>query len=145
MAYKGRFKPKHPEKYRGDPTNIIYRSLWEFNFMRELDSKPEVIQWSSEETIVPYRSPLDNKIHRYFPDFIYTKIVDNECKTFMVEVKPSIQTKEPKVKAKKTRRYLTEVKSYVVNKAKWDAAKLFCEKKGWVFLIKTEKGIYLYE
>ena len=145
MSYKGKFKPKYPEKYRGNPTNIIYRSLWEFQFMRHLDLSSDVIQWSSEETIVPYRSPLDNKIHRYFPDFIYTQIIDNERKTYMVEIKPSIYTKEPKIKTKKTKRYLNEVKSYVVNLAKWKAAKAFCEKKGWNFYIKTEKGMYLYE
>ena len=69
MAYKGKFKPHNPFKYVGDPTNIIYRSLWELRFMRYLDSHPNVTQWASEEITIPYFSPVDKKIHRYFPDF----------------------------------------------------------------------------
>jgi hypothetical protein len=70
MAYKGKFRPKHPKKYRGDPTKIIYRSLWERNCMRYFDDNPNVLKWSSEEVIVPYKSPLDGRYHRYFPDFL---------------------------------------------------------------------------
>ena len=33
MAYRGRYIPTHPKKYKGDPSNIIYRSLWERKFM----------------------------------------------------------------------------------------------------------------
>ena len=54
MAYKGKFHPKNPGKYRGNTSNIIYRSMWELRFMRYLDSHPHVIEWASEEIIIPY-------------------------------------------------------------------------------------------
>ena len=70
MAYKGRFRPKDPNKYKGDPTKIIYRSLWEFKVFKWMDSHPDVIRWQSEEVIDTYRSPIDGRVHRYFPDLI---------------------------------------------------------------------------
>src|SRR5580698_9658391 len=89
--YQGNFKPLNPGKYNGDPTQIVYRSGWELKLMIYLDKHPEIIQWSSEEVIVPYRSPVDKKIHRYFPDFIYKTAKE----TVMIEVKPATQTKPP--------------------------------------------------
>ena len=68
MSYKGRFKPKHYKKYKGDPTKIIYRSMWELRFMKYCDKTPNILEWSSEEVIIPYRG-LDRRVHRYFPDF----------------------------------------------------------------------------
>ena len=111
MAYKGKFQPRNPQKYRGDPTNIIYRSSWELKFMRYLDSKDNVLDWASEEVVIPYRSPIDGKIHRYFPDFIVRfKNKDEQIETFLIEVKPASQTREPQVRTRKTRKYLQEVK-----------------------------------
>jgi len=69
MAYSGLFKPKNPQKYVGDPTNIVYRSSWECKVMSWLDRNPSIISWASEELIIPYKSPVDNRFHRYFPDF----------------------------------------------------------------------------
>src|SRR6056300_167335 len=99
MAYKGRFRPENPGKYKGDPTKIIYRSLWEFKFFRHVDKHPDVIWWQSEEVIVPYRSPIDGKSHRYFPDVI-VHVRDKKTsvpKTIMIEIKPKAQTKPPDV------------------------------------------------
>jgi hypothetical protein len=79
--YQGRFKPKNPKKYMGDPTNIIYRSGWEFKLMRYLDVHPDVIEWGSEELIVPYRSPIDGRMHRYFPDFLVKQINRDKAKS----------------------------------------------------------------
>lgn len=139
MAYKGIFKPKNPQKYNGDPTNIVYRSLWECKYMMYLDSHDNVINWSSEEVIVPYRSPIDNKIHRYFPDFV-VKIRNNQglTETIMVEIKPYAQTQPPKSQTKKTKQYINEVYTWGVNSSKWDSAKKYCEAKGWKFIILTE-------
>jgi hypothetical protein len=75
--YKGFFKPKNPDKYMGNPTNIIYRSSWELKLMIRLDEDPSIISWGSEEVVIPYRSPIDNRIHRYFVDFIVNKINRN--------------------------------------------------------------------
>lgn len=72
-TYKGRYKPKHPQKYKGDPSNIIYRSSWELKFMKWCDMRPDVLEWQSEEFFIPYKHPIDGKMHRYFPDF-YVKV-----------------------------------------------------------------------
>ena len=73
MYYQGKFSPKNYKKYKGDPTNIIYRSSWELTFMKYCDSNPNVLEWGSEEIVIPYKSPLDNRYHRYFVDF-YIKV-----------------------------------------------------------------------
>ncbi len=144
MAYSGRFSPKNPKKYGGDPTNIIFRSLWELKVMKYLDENPSVIEWRSEEIAIPYISPIDNRRHRYFPDFIVkVKRSDGSTKTMMLEVKPKAQTVEPKTQKKKTRKYLTEVMTWGVNSAKWAAAREYCLDKGWEFklITETELGI----
>ena len=69
MFHKRLFKPLHPEKYAGDPTNIVMRSSWETRFASWCDKNPSILKWQSEETVIPYRCPTDNKIHRYFVDF----------------------------------------------------------------------------
>lgn len=143
MAYKGVFKPINPQKYKGDPTRIIYRSRWELMFMSNLDSRSDVIQWSSEEIIVPYRSPLDNKTHRYFPDFwVKAKQVDGTIKECLIEIKPFYQTQKPKV-TKNANRNISEAKTYAINSTKWDYARAYCEQRGWEFIVVTEKDLGL--
>lgn len=142
MSYKGYFKPKNPAKYKGDPTNIVYRSLWELKLMSYLDSHHDVLTWSSEEFFIPYRSPIDNKIHRYFPDFKIVKRVDeNVSETIVIEVKPLSQSIPPKIQAKPTKKYLREVMTYGINEAKWRAAKEFCSDRKWKFMVMTEKEL----
>jgi len=138
MSYKGKFKPKNPNKYKGDPTNIVYRSLWEFKLMKNLDEHPEIVQWSSEELFIPYKSPIDNKWHRYFPDFIVKKINNGIKETLMIEVKPKSQVLAPKKQEKATKRYINEVYTWGVNQAKWKAAEEFCLDRGWKFMLMTE-------
>ena len=93
MSYSGKFTPKNPQKYKGDPKNIIYRSSWEVKVMKYLDDHPGVIWWGSEELVIPYWSPVDNKKHRYFPDFVAKiKQKNGMIKTFVIEVKPEAQT-----------------------------------------------------
>lgn len=145
-TYKGKFHPKFPKKYKGDITNIIYRSLWERSVMRKLDENPNVLLWMSEELIVPYISPKDGKLHRYFPDFLVkVKTKDNKIKVSMIEVKPykeTIPPKPPKTKrGKGPQRFLEESVTYAVNHAKWKAAVQYCEKNNWEFKIMTEKQI----
>ena len=112
MAFQGFFKPKNPQKYKGDPTDIVYRSSWEFRLMTYLDERKEIVSWGSETIIVPYRSPIDGKIHRYFPDFIVTKInKEGKKETVIIEVKPFYQTVPPKKTNKITKKYLTEVRT----------------------------------
>ena len=76
MSYKGRYQPTNPLKYKGNYRNIIYRSLWERKFMKYCDRNPNILEWGSEEFCLPYKSPLDNKVHRYFPDFYIIKYLD---------------------------------------------------------------------
>ena len=138
MKYKqGKYIPKKPSKYKGDPRNVVYRSSWEYKFMLWCDQTSSVTEWGSEEIAVPYISPLDNKRHKYYPDF-YVKVNN---KKYMVEVKPAKQKKEPKIQKKVTKRYITEVVTYARNQAKWNAAKEFCKDYGWEFMLITEKEL----
>jgi len=138
-AYKGKFNPQNYSKYEGDPTGIIFRSLWERKAMKYLDENPAVILWSSEEISIPYRSPVDDRVHRYFPDFKMTvRTISGEIKTYLVEVKPKKQTVAPEVKKRITKAYITEVATWGVNSAKWEAAEAYCANKGWDFMIITE-------
>jgi len=144
--YQGRFKPRNPEKYKGDPTNIIYRSGWELKLMSYLDKHPHVTKWNSEEIVIPYRSPIDGKMHRYFPDFYVEQINKEKRKEkVLIEVKPYAQTRPPKVqntkRNKPTKRYINEVKTWGINSAKWNAAEEFCKDKGYIFRIITENEL----
>jgi hypothetical protein len=142
-SYKGRFQPLFPNKYKGDPTNIIFRSLWELKVMRSLDENANVIEWSSEEMFVPYLDPLTNRRRRYFPDFIAKiRTPDGTIRTTMIEVKPKKQTIEPKVKERKTKSYINEVVTFANNRAKWTYAQAYCLDRGWDFKILTEEDIF---
>lgn len=138
-TYKGKFSPKNPKKYKGNPTNIVYRSLWELRVMKYLDGNDNILEWSSEELAIPYICPTDNRWHRYFPDFIVkARKPDGSVQTMILEVKPKAQTKEPKVQSKRTRKYLTEVLTWGKNQAKWKAATEYCEERKWMFKLITE-------
>ena len=126
MSYKGRFVPKNPKKYAGDASNIIWRSTWERKVMDWLDQSESVVYWSSEELVIRYYNPIDNKIHRYFPDFIVkVKRKDGTVMTHVLEVKPEYQTKEP-VRKRKTQKFINEYVTYTINQSKWKAATEFC-------------------
>tara|TARA_R110000803_G_scaffold210224_1_gene281472 strand:- start:15 stop:458 length:444 start_codon:yes stop_codon:yes gene_type:complete len=141
MAYQGKFKPQNPRKYMGDCTNIVYRSHWELKLMSYLDKHPKVTNWASEEVVIPYKSPIDGRWHRYFPDFYVEQInKSNKKEKILIEVKPKYQTVPPAVQSgkKPTKRYINEVKTWGINKAKWEAAGEFCLDKGWKFQIMHE-------
>ncbi|CAB4170677.1 head completion protein [uncultured Caudovirales phage] len=140
MFHKRKFIPIFPEKYTGDPTNIIMRSSWETRFASWCDKNPSVLKWSSEETIIPYKCPTDNRIHRYFVDF---KITVTTGKTYLVEVKPKTQTQPPIYPGKRTQRYLQESLAFMKNQAKWEAANEFAKDRGWEFKIITEHELGL--
>lgn len=146
MSYQGRFYPKNKEKYKGDVNNIIYRSLWERKFMKDCDLNESVIEWQSEEIIIPYLSPIDNKVHRYFPDFlIKIKESNGDIKTYLIEIKPKKQTVEPdKNPKRKTKRWINEIYTWNVNQAKWKAAEEYCKDRLYEFKILTEKELGLW-
>lgn len=144
MFHKRKFVPVFPEKYTGDPSNIIMRSSWETRFASWCDKNPSVIKWNSEETIVPYRCPTDNKIHRYFVDFkIQVASTNGSLKTYLVEVKPAKQCEPPVFPGRRTQRYLVESLTFMKNQAKWGAAREYCKDRGWEFKIITEHELGL--
>ena len=138
MAYSGIYKPINPKKYRGNPTRVIYRSLWERKFMVFCDNNPSILEWGSEEVIIPYRAP-DGKVRRYFPDF-YIKVREKTGKItkYIIEVKPKKQTQPPNEKNKKTAAYRNAALTYAKNQTKWSAAREYCEDRQMNFLILTE-------
>ena len=135
MSYKGKYKIKKPEKYLGDYTKVIYRSLWERQAFKWCESNSRVKAWNSEEVVIPYKCKTDNKIHRYFID-LFVEMDDGEC--ILVEIKPKKETNPPKKPSRKTKRYINEVVTFVKNQSKWEAANQFADHKGWKFQIWTE-------
>jgi len=139
MSYKGKYTPINPRKYTGNPSNIIYRSLWERKFMVYCDTNNKILEWGSEEIIIPYLSPWDGRVHRYFPDFyIKVKQSNGTLKKFIIEVKPKKQTKPPKPVTRKTKRFINEVKTWGINEAKWKYATEWCNNNDMEFKILTE-------
>mgnify|MGYP001411777507 FL=1 len=140
MAYSGKYRPKNIKKYVGNSNKIYYRSLWERKFMVYCDTNESIIEWGSEEVIIPYISPWDGRVHRYFPDFyIKVKQKGGTLKKFIIEVKPKKQCKPPtKTPKKKTRRWYNEVKTWGINEAKWQSATKWCEDNNMQFQILNE-------
>lgn len=137
--HQGFFVPKNPEKYHGDLTNIVYRSGWERSAMNWFDQNPSVTKWASEELVIPYVCPTDERIHRYFVDFIVkVRSTSGTDQIFIVEVKPEAQTRPPKYPGKTTQKFLTETLTYARNCAKWEAAEAFAKARGWKFIKLTE-------
>lgn len=143
-VYKGRYRVSNPAKYTGNPTNVIYRSFWEFKFMKYCDNNPSVLEWGSEEVVIPYLSPVDGKVHRYFVDF-YMKVQEStgRIRKYLIEIKPLKFTQPPEIPKRRTRQFIQEVYTWGVNQAKWKAAQNFCEDRGWKFEIITEKELGL--
>lgn len=146
MAYKGYYRLINTDKYRGNPTNIVYRSLWEKHFMKYCDTNKNVLAWSSEEITIPYRSPLDRRLHRYYPDF-WLKAIDQDGNVIelLIEIKPKKQTKSPELNSNKlkSKKHILEARTWVINQAKWEAAEAFCNKRKWKFKILTEEHLFV--
>ena len=141
-SIKSRYTPIYPSKYQGNAKYIICRSSWERKFCQWCDMNNNIISWASEEFSIPYVSPKDNRVHKYYPDYlIKVKEKDDRIKTYVVEVKPYKQTRPPKTPKRKTKSYLTECVTYAVNQAKWKAAKEFCEDHRIEFKVVTEKEL----
>lgn len=135
MSYRGKFTPKNVEKYVGDASDIVFRSLWERTFMRWCDESRDVIKWSSETVTVPYRSPLDRGPHLYYVDFIVT----TKDGITLFEIKPDEQCRPPKAGKRRTKKFETLMRQWLVNEAKWLAARKYAEQRGWGFRVLTEK------
>ena len=139
---QGIYNPKYKEKYKGS-LPIVYRSGLELKSFRYLDNNPNVITWGSESIVIPYESPADGKIHRYFVDLVAAlKSKDGTIKKLLIEVKPEKQTRPPTITPnKKQKTMLYEKYQFAVNLAKWEAAKAWCKTKGYIFIILNEKHL----
>jgi hypothetical protein len=143
MAYKSKYKPENPDKYVGNANSIICRSTWERKMCKYLDKNANVIKWASEEVSIPYISPIDKKHHKYYPDFLAEiKQKSGSVQTFLIEIKPEKQTKPPTTKNKRTKTHNINMKTFVINDAKWKAAEKFCSDNDWKFTVLTEKHLF---
>ena len=138
MSYKGKYKIKRPEKYAGDASNVIFRSLWERNAFRWCENNPKIKLWNSEGVVIPYKCSIDKKLHRYFVDLLIE--MDNK-KVYLVEIKPKSQTVPPVKKSRKTKRYINEALTFSRNQDKWNAADKFAKHNGWEFQVWTEETL----
>ena len=141
MSYSGKFRPSNRHKYKGDPTNIIYRSLWERKFMVWCDKNVNVLEWGSEEIVIPYISPVDGGFIAISPISTSEHSQERRDYELIIEVKPKIQCAPPKRPKRQTKKYITEVKTFGVNQAKWKAAREYCKDRNMEFLILTEKEL----
>tara|TARA_B100000427_G_scaffold114135_1_gene94675 strand:- start:3006 stop:3458 length:453 start_codon:yes stop_codon:yes gene_type:complete len=138
-SIKSKYKPRNPRKYKGNPNNIICRSNWEKKFCKWCDTNENILLWASEEFSIPYVSPLDRRVHQYYPDFLI-KVQEGggAIRDYVIEVKPKRQCIPPKRKSKVTKSYIYEAKTYEVNKAKWRAAEDWCKDRRLIFKVITE-------
>lgn len=137
MSLRARFIPQHPEKYAGDATKIFARSSWEVFCMKYFDSRKSIVKWGSEELSIPYLSPLDNKVHNYFPDFFVEYVnSDGKISRELIEIKPFHESDKSQAKSDRSKEALA------VNEAKWKAAATFCEQNGLSFRVLTERTLF---
>ena len=138
---QGVYKPVNRDKYKSLRLPV-YRSSWELKFFQWCDRNKDVLEWSSESVIVPYVSPVDNKVHRYFVDGHIVLQENNTTSKYLVEIKPYKQTVPPvESNRKKKTTLLYEKITYAVNQAKWDAARKFAKKRDVNFIILTENEL----
>jgi hypothetical protein len=137
---QGIFTPRNKDKFLGE--RAVYRSGLELKFFRFCDNNPNVVKWGSENVVIPYISPLDGRVHRYYVDNYVVIKEDNTLKRYLVEIKPYKQTKRPETKYRKKEHLIYEQKAYAVNQAKWESARNYCKKNNLSFLILTEKELY---
>jgi len=138
---QGIYKPVNATKYVG-VSLPKYRSSYELKFFRWCDNNANVVKWGSESISIPYMSPVDNRVHHYYPDNIVQIREGDIVKNYIIEIKPSKQVAPPQVKNRKSQqRVLFEQVQYAVNTAKWEAAHQWCIKAGFTFLLLTEQEL----
>ena len=141
---KGKYRPENPQKYVGDRAKIVFRSSYELRFMRYCDINSNILQWSSEETVINYVNPFDHTTHRYFVDFwVKLRNTKGEIKKYIVETKPDRYTREPEIPKKRTRQFLNEVVQWKINEAKWEAARKWATVNDCSFILITENDLGL--
>lgn len=142
-TYKGKFRPKNPQKYQGRADNIVFRSAWELTFLQYCDTNPNVLKYASEEVAINYYFVGTGKWHRYFPDMLLQiRTPQNTIETLVVEIKPYKQTIPPTHTSLTGRKKLREAVEYAKNQAKWQAASAWAKQRGWKFVVITEKELF---
>lgn len=139
----GKYKVKNKEKYVGNLHECEYRSSWELRYMKYLDCRaPNVIEWGSENIVIPYYNPVEKKTRRYFVDFyVKVKSTNGEIKKYIIEIKPHSQCLPPKKPKRASNKYKNSLRAYVRNQCKWKAARKWAEKRDWEFIVITEKEL----
>lgn len=139
---QGKFRPINSQKYKGK-SEIVYRSKLELDVMRFFDKNDRILEWGSEELIIPYVKPTTGRVHRYYTDFnIIVRESDGSIGKYVIEVKPYKKTLPPsKHGNKKQSTIIYESVEYAINTAKWDATRQWCAKNGYKFSILTEREI----
>lgn len=147
MYRQGYYQLVNPSKYIGDVNKIIFRSSWEKRFATYCDLNEKILLWGSEPVQIPYFNPVDKVMKPYNVDF-YVKVQTSAGdKEYIVEVKPSRQLQKPnspvgRATEKKIVAYNTQLKTYLVNMSKFQAAKEYAAGRGWEFVIVTENFIF---
>ena len=138
----GKYKVTNKSKYVANLQEVVYRSSWELNYMKYLDRQPNVLEWGSENVIIPYYNQIEKKTRRYYVDF-YVKVQnpDGIIKQYILEIKPASQCRPPKKRNRISTKYKNEIKTFIVNQCKWTAARKWAEKRGIEFKILTEKEL----
>ena len=138
----GKYRVQNKEKYVADLQECEYRSSWELRYMKYLDRQPNVLEWASENVIIPYYNPVEKKTRRYFVDF-YVKVRTTEgfIKKYIIEIKPLNQCNPPKKQKRTSNGYRSALKAYIRNQSKWKAAKKWADRRGWEFIVITEKEL----
>lgn len=142
---QGKYQLINPNKYKGDKRNVVFRSSYELKMFRYCDLTETVLEWSAEEVVIPYRDPITGSYRRYFVDiWLKHKTPTGEIREKIIEVKPAKQLYAPVTPKRKTKKYLKEVETYIINKSKWEAATKYAKKKGIDFIIFTEKELGIH-
>ena len=138
----GKYRVQNKEKYVADLQECEYRSSWELRYMKYLDNEPNVIEWASENIVIPYYNPVERRTRRYFVDF-YVKVLSKTgaIKKYIIEIKPLVQCNPPKKPKRMSARYKNDLKAYFRNQSKWKAARKWAEKRDWEFIVITEKEL----
>lgn len=138
---QGIFTPRNPKKFIG--TRAIYRSSFELRFMQWADHNDNVLEWGSENIVIPYISPVDGRVHRYYVDNFVVIREGNTIKRYIVEIKPYAQTQPPKTSTRKKKATIIyEQSQWLVNQAKWTAAEKYAREKSAKFIILTERELF---
>ena len=137
-----KYKVQNKDKYIGNLHECEHRSSWELIYMKYLDGKSDVLEWGSEIIVVPYYHPIDKRSRRYYVDF-YVKVMTKTgmTKKYIIEIKPYNQCFPPKKPKRQTNSYKNKIKTYLINQAKWKAAKKYADKRDWEFVVITEKEL----